>query len=89
MVSNTEPGDLSNSGGFSGSSESHHDGNEVDIALLELVDVKLFHHLQESFTRYLVSLIHNKNIYDLVVGLVVDWPIQDSDLCYVFLDVFF
>ena len=71
--------------------------SELDIALLELVDVKLFHHLQESFTRYLVSLIHNKNIYDLVVGLVVDWPIQEGcaligerlDLCYVFLDVFF
>ena len=37
MVSNTEHSDLFNSGGVSGSSESHHDGNEVDIALLESI----------------------------------------------------
>jgi hypothetical protein len=50
MDSNTESGDLSNSGG--GSSESHHDGNEVDIALLE----SIFHDE--------MMMMENNNLYN-------------------------
>ncbi|GFH48242.1 hypothetical protein CTEN210_04718 [Chaetoceros tenuissimus] len=50
MDSNTESSDLSHSGG--GSSESHHDGNEVDIALLE----SIFHDE--------MMMMENNNLYN-------------------------